>query len=158
MADEPDEVVFRPDDREAVVSRMRRLAADRQGWVNVSPILPEGVEPPRQGLLRFFGARGPESLLATWLPGEAAGEGFKPTTVGVQHAAGGRIVRRLADAGLPVPAGWRVTQDHPTRGLVAEVPDDADVDGVLGWLVAASGKVASFPLTGRWRATFYRRR
>jgi hypothetical protein len=41
--------------------------------------------------------------------------------------------------------------------VVATVPDDADPDAVLGWLVAAATEVSSLPLTGRWRAAFYRR-
>jgi len=151
----PDEVTFGADDTSEVVARMRRMAADHDGWVNISPVLPEGVEPPRQGLLAFMGARGPEALLATWIPGKPKGDGFEPTTVGLQHSAGKRVLARLAEGGLPIPQGLRVTQDHPARGVVAVVDDDADLDEVVGWLVAAAHRVATTPLTGRWQATFY---
>lgn len=152
----PDEIVFRADDRAELVARMARLARARDGWVNISPVLPEGVNPPRQGLLRFLGARGPEALLATWIPGKARREGFEPTTVGLQHAAGKKVVSRLADSGLPMPEGWRVTQDHAARGVVATVGEGADLDEVAAWLLGAAERVATSPLTGKWRATFYR--
>ena len=158
MTSIPDEVVFGADDRGVVVARMRRMAVDRDGWVNIEPVLPEGVEPPRQGLLGFMGARGPEALLATWVPGKRRGDDIEPTTVGLQHSAGTRVLVRLAESGLPVPEHWRVTQDHRARGVVAMVDDDTDVDEVLAWLVEAARRVATTPLTGRWRATFYSQR
>ncbi|MGI9033104.1 MAG: hypothetical protein DLM54_06335 [Acidimicrobiales bacterium] len=157
MVLKPEEVIFGLDDRAVVVASMARLAKDRDGWLNLSPVLPDGVDQPRQGLLRFLGARGPEALLGTWVPGPRTGEGWAPTTIGLQHAAGRRIVARLAEAGHPVPEGWRVTQDHLARGLVATVPDDADPDQVLVWLVGAAEHVATLPLTGRWCAAFYRK-
>ncbi|MGI8776381.1 MAG: hypothetical protein ACR2LJ_03110 [Acidimicrobiales bacterium] len=156
MSAEPDEIVFRADDRTELVACMSRLARSHDGWVNISPVLPEGVEPPRQGLLAFLGARGPEALLATWVPGRARRDGFEPTTVGLQHSAGKKVVARLADSGLPVPEGWRVTQDHAARGVVATVGDGADLDEVAAWLLGAAERVATSPLTGRWRATFHR--
>ncbi len=157
MAAESKEITFRADDRAELVARMRRLAAARDGWVNIEPVLPDGVEPPRQGILGFLGARGPEALLATWLPGKARREGFEPTTVGLQHSAGKRVVARLAESGLAMPEGWRVIQDHRARGMVATVEDGADLDEVAAWLIGAAERVATTPLTGRWQATFYRR-
>ena len=154
---EPDEVEFRADDRERVVERMRAIAADRSGWVNFVPGVPDGVRQPRQGLLAFFGARGPEKLMATWVPGEVKREVPEPTTLGIQHAAGHRVAADLAGAGFAVPDGWRVLQDHSWRGLVVVVPDDADVDEVVGWLLRATAQVATFPLTGKWKAVFYSR-
>jgi hypothetical protein len=95
--------------------------------------------------------------LATWLPGEVGRRGIEPTTVGLQHAAGGKLVPLLAEAGLPVPDDWRVVQDNPRRGLVAHVPDDADLDDLVDWLVRATEAVATIDLTGEWRAAFYSR-
>jgi len=157
MSGEPEEIMFRADDRAEVVARMSGLAATHKGWVNISPVLPDGVDPPRQGILAYLGARGPEALLATWVPGAAKGDGFEPTKVGLQHSAGKRVVNRLAEGGLPIPDGWRVTQDHPARGVVATVGDGADLDEVAAWLIGAAERVATSPLTGRWRATFYGR-
>ena len=155
MAMEPGEVEFLPSDRAEVVSRMRELARDHVGWVNFTPVLAEGVEAPRQGLLRFLGARGPEALMATWVPGEPRKDGYGPATVGVQHAAGQRLVTGKGALGLCVPDGWRVVQDHPARGLVAHVPDDADLDDVVGWLLDIATEATTLPLTGKWRAVVY---
>ena len=155
MTSEPVAITFRADDRTELVARMTRLAKTRDGWVNIEPVLPEGVEPPRQGLLAFFGARGPEALLATWIPGARKGDGFEPTRVGLQHSAGTRVLARLAEGGLPLPEGWKVDQDHRSRGVVATVPDRADPEEVAAWLLGAAERVATTPLTGNWRAAFY---
>jgi hypothetical protein len=155
MAGEPEEVEFVPSEPDAVVARMRDLARDHVGWVNFTPVLPEGVEGPRQGLLRFLGARGPEALMATWVPGERRKDGYGPTTVGVQHAAGRRLVTGKGALGLRFPEEWRLVQDHPARGLVAHVPDDAELDHVVGWLLATATEATSLPLTGKWRAQIY---
>ncbi len=157
MIGKPEEITFRADERAELVARMSKLAVARKGWVNISPVLPEGVEPPRQGILAYLGARGPEALMATWVPGVAKGDGFEPTKVGLQHSAGKRVVNRLAEGGLAIPEGWKVTQDHPARGVVAIVDDGADLDEVAAWLIGAAERVATTPLTGRWQATFYRR-
>ncbi len=157
MTADPTEITFRADDRTELVARMSRLEAARNGWVNIEPVLPDGVEQPRQGLLAFLGARGPEALLATWIPGKARRDGFEPTTVGLQHSAGKRVVARLAERGMALPDGWQVTQDHRARGVVATVADGADLDEVAAWLIRAAERVATTPLTGRWRATFYLR-
>lgn len=154
---EPDEIEFRADDRGRVVDRVRAIAADRGGWVNFIPGVPDDVDVPRQGLLRFFGARGPEALMATWVPGEVKRDAVEPTTVGIEHAAGHRAAADLAEAGVPVPDGWRVLQDHSWRGLVVVVPDDADLDDMVGWLLAATRQLATYPLTGKWKAVFYSR-
>jgi hypothetical protein len=155
MAAVPEEVEFLPSERDAVVTRMRDLARDHAGWVNFTPVLAEGVETPRQGLLRFLGARGPEALMATWVPGEPRKDGYGPTTIGIQHAIGRRLVMGKGAIGLAVPDGWRVVQDHPARGLVAQLPDDADLDDVVAWLVATATEATSLPLTGKWRAQVY---
>lgn len=158
MTLDADEVVFGQGGRGAVVDRMRRLAETHDGWVNLSPVLPDGVEQPRPSVLRYLGMRGPDPLLATWMPGEATKDGgFGPTTVGLQHAAGRRVVDALAVAGLPVPGGWRVIQDHPGRGVVATVPAGDDPEEAVAWLLDAAERVTSLPLTGRWTATFYSR-
>jgi hypothetical protein len=37
------------------------------------------------------------------------------------------------------------------------VPDDADLDDLVDWLVRATEAVATIDLTGEWRAAFYSR-
>jgi hypothetical protein len=48
-----------------------------------------------------------------------------------------------------------VTQDHPRRGLVAEVPADADNAAVIDWLLQAATAVCQVEATGRWRAAVH---
>ncbi len=65
--------------------------------------------------------------LATWTPGE----------IGIQHMAGARFARFLADKGVPVPEEWYVVADHPRRGLVVRTYDAPEAE-VLRWLVRAA--------------------
>lgn len=156
MIAEPDHLIFRAGDRGDLLARMSRLAASRDGWVNIEPILPDGVEPPRPGVWAFLGFKGRDPLMATWMPGPAKGDGFEPTKVGLAHSAGHKAVVHLAEGGLPVPEGWRVVQDNAGRGVIAEVDDGADLGETVDWLLAAAERLATTPLTGRWRALFYR--
>jgi hypothetical protein len=90
------------------------------------------------------------------MPGKhQQGRSARPTTVGLQHASGPRVAWRLRDVGLPVPEGWRVTQDHPRRGLVAEVPADADNRAVIDWLLRSATIVCQVEATGRWEAAVH---
>jgi predicted phage tail protein len=54
-----------------------------------------------------------------------------------------------------LPDGWRITQDHPRRGLVAQVPADADDRAVMDWLLGAAVLVCAVPVTGRWTASVH---
>jgi hypothetical protein len=90
------------------------------------------------------------------MPGRRASNGtVKPTTVGLQHAAGTHLAWKLRDIGMPLPAGWRVTQDHPRRGLVAQVPADVDDRAVMDWLLSAATFACAVPTTGRWTASIH---
>jgi len=90
------------------------------------------------------------------MPGRHAPNGtVKATTVGLQHASGPRVAVRLRDLGAPLPDGWRITQDHPRRGLVAQVPADADDRAVIDWLLRAAVLVCTVPVTGRWSAAVH---
>ena len=104
-----------------------------------------------------LGLRPDDNSKAEFWVGETCCGIYEPTTVGVQHASGRRLVTGKGALGLAVPDGWRVVQDHPWRGLVANVPDDVDPDSLLGWLLATAEEAATLPLTGRWRALFYGR-
>jgi hypothetical protein len=65
------------------------------------------------------------------------------------------VAWKLRDLGLPLPEGWRITQDHPRRGLVAQVPAAADDHAVIDWLLRAAQAVCAVPSTGRWIASVY---
>lgn len=110
-------------------------------FANLSPGVDEERVPPRSALGQLFGASGPTVPLATWTPGE----------IGIQHAAGTRVVRTLADRGVPVPEEWYVAADHPKRGLVVRTYQSPPAE-VLDWLVRAATVLCPIPITGPWIA------
>jgi hypothetical protein len=154
---EPVVVEFREEHREAVVDHMARMAAAGAGWVNLSPGLDVDVPPPaRTGLGALFSGRGPIVPLATWAPAQ----GRDPATIGIQHGQGPKAVQTLGERGVPIPAGWSVTQDHPRRGLVVRPVTGTTpeaLDEVLAWLLAATRALCPVPRTGEWRAYCYER-
>ncbi len=152
----PVELDFVAYDDPELLARMAEVSATRTGWINVQPLIDEEHEPPEPGPFAFLGGSTHKVPTVTWMPGKLAADGTaKPTTVGLQHAAGPRVAWTLRDAGLPLPDGWRVTQDHPRRGLVASVPPDADDASVIDWLLRAATFVCTVPTTGRWTASVH---
>lgn len=145
----------RPDE---LVARMDELADAGAGWVNLQPgIDPDDAPQAEPGLFGLFSGRGPVVPVATWTaPAPTRRGGRGPEEVGIQHPAGPRAAARLAEAGVPVPAGWRVVQDHPRRGLVAQVAPGTPHREVAEWLLGATARLAAVPVTGWWRATVHR--
>jgi hypothetical protein len=130
----------------AALTRCREAG---RGWVNLAPVGEEDdpVTRVRSVPGAIFGGvsgRGPQRPRLTWTPPERRRRRTVPGAVGLQHPAGPRAAARLREAGVPVPGGWRVTQDHPLRGLVVELPVDdpgADLAG-LRWAVDAARVLA----------------
>lgn len=144
-----------PDDAE-LLTTMANVQVSGTGWINIEPVIEEQNEPPEPGPFAFLGGSTHKVPVVTWMPAKRQqNKASKPTTVGLQHASGPRVARRLRDLGLPVPEGWKVTQDHPRRGLVAEVPADADNRAVVGWLLLAAAALCLVPSTGRWEAAVH---
>jgi hypothetical protein len=114
---------------------------DGARFANLAPGVDAEQVPPRSALGNLFGARGPTVPLATWTPGE----------IGLQHAAGQRVVRTLADRGVPVPEEWYVASDHPKRGLVVRTYQTPARD-TLEWLVRAATVLCPLPIVGPWIA------
>lgn len=153
----PEYVEFPADDVSPVQPFLAELAATGGGWVNLEPGYdPDDAPPPRSLLGQAFTARGPDIPLCTWVPPQRHRRSSEPATIGVHHGAGRKAVDQLAAAGIDVPAGWRVTQDHPRRGLVVALPDDAPPASVLTWLVRAGTALCRVPLSGWWRAAVHR--
>jgi hypothetical protein len=152
----PVEMEFGAHDDPELLAHMAEVAATRSGWINVQPVIEEEYEPPAPGPFAFLGGLTHKVPTVTWMPGKLLADGTaKPTTVGIQHAAGPRLVGKLRDVGLPLPDGWRVTQDHPRRGLVALVPGDADDATVIDWLLRSATFACTVPTTGRWAASVH---
>ena len=150
MARPPEQIDFASNDRTTVLARMDRLVKRGKGWINLSPAIDEEQEaPPRSSNFGLFSGRGPDVPLCTWVPGP-------PVEIGIQHGAGAKATQLLRDLGHPVPDGWRVTQDHSRRGIVAVVPDGTTNERVLDWLLGAGTALAShLKLAGWWRAAIY---
>lgn len=152
----PDELEFTAGDLGALLPRAAAIKASGSGWVNLRPVIRQVDEPPPPGIFAIFGGSPHQVPLATWFPGRRADEEtIKPTTVGLQHSAGPRVARKLGELGLPLPDGWRITQDHPRRGLVAELSSGCSDEEAIDWLVRAGSALCVVPSTGRWRASLH---
>jgi hypothetical protein len=152
----PTEVVeFLRTEPEPVVRQMERLHAAQRGWINLRPQVrdDEDAEEPRSSL--FGAVAGPPVPLCTWTAGERRRRGVGPSSIGVQHAAGPKAARRLAELGAPVPEGWQVVQDHPRRGLVVRPPVEEPLGDVLTWLLWAGQWLCVPAATGWWKAAVY---
>jgi hypothetical protein len=110
-------------------------------FINISPGVDAYEVPPRSGLAHLFGNRGPTVPLATWTPGE----------IGVQHMAGQRVSKFLADRGCPVPEEWYVKDESPKRGLVLKTYD-TPVEVTLRWLVEACRRLCPLEMPLPWQA------
>ncbi len=152
----PVEFGFVAHDDAELLARMATVQAGGTGWINLEPVIDEEYRPAEPGPFAFLGGSTHLVPTVTWMPGRRqSGQPPRPTTVGLQHASGPRVAWRLRDLGRPVPEGWRVTQDHPRRGLVAEVPADADNAEVIAWLLGAATSVCQVEMTGRWTAAVH---
>jgi hypothetical protein len=72
--------------------------------------------------------------------------------VGLEHSAGPRGLQQLRDAGVVLPAGWRMRQDHGKRGIVCDVPRDESPTVIVRWILDASLQLCEIDLTGWWTA------
>lgn len=155
----PELIDFDPYAPDAVVARMRELARTRDGWVNMQPLVDEADVPQTSvGVLGWISAKGPAVPEATWVPGEKKRNGeLAPDSIGLQHRGGPRARATLAEAGAPIPAGWRMLSDHPKRGLVVQLPNDTDPKDVVEWLTLAARILSPMDLPNQWVAAVFRR-
>ncbi len=152
----PVEVEFVEFDDPALLAAVDATAARGTGWINLEPVVDEEDRPFRPGPFAFLAGPSHDVPNATWVPGRHLPDGeTKPTTIGLQHAAGPRVAATLRERGVPLPDDWRITQDHPRRGLVVSVPPTADPRTVVSWLLQAAGAICVVPTTGRWRASVH---
>ena len=155
MARPAEELRFERGSPERALDWMRRLHEAGRGWVNFSPEVPEDAEVPSDGLFSFLSARGPAVPLCTWVAPHLSRGRTRPAQLGVQHATGTKAAARLDGIGLTVPTGWRVSQDHPRRGLVVDVAIDATDTVVLDWLLGAGAALCPIAMTGAWLSAVY---
>jgi len=150
-------VEFTPPDVAGAADALGRLRDAGGGWVNLLPGIDEdAVDPdPPTGLFAFFGNRAPPVTMVTVLPPKRDRRAAEGLTVGVMHPTGAKAVARLAEAGVALPEGWSVRQDHARRGMVLRTNVAASAADVVTWSVRAGTALCRAEMTGRWRAVVY---
>jgi len=153
-----DEFEFTPPAFERVTGYLHHLTEAGQGWINLMP----GVEVEEEdrmaapsGLFGFFGSRQPPVTMCTLMPARPVRRATEGVTVGLLHPTGSKAVARLAAAGVSVPAGWLVRQDHARRGLVVRAAHGAREVDIIGWSLQAGRALCREEMTGRWQAVVY---
>jgi hypothetical protein len=149
---------FTPPSFDRVTVYLHHLTEAGQGWINLLP----GVdidEDERQtmppGLFSLFTNRQPPVTMCTLVPARPTKRAIDGVTVGILHPTGAKAVARLADAGVALPQGWLVRQDHARRGLVVLAPHAAPESGVIGWALRAGTILCRKEMTGDWQAKVY---
>lgn len=139
-----------------IVAVMDELADAGVGWVNLWPA--DAEAPPHQSVWGNISGRGPAVPRITWTAPQVGRRRARPAQLGIEHAAGGKVLARLDELEHPLPAGWLRIQDHAMRGLVL-VPAVADetVD-VLTWALRAVELMTGIPAAGPWQARVFRSR
>ena len=150
-------IEFTPPDDEAVAAELRALRTAGSGWINLMPGIDEDASDvhPRAGLFAFFGNNAAPVTMTTLMPPKKERRHAEGLTVGIMHPTGGKAVARLAEAGVVVPDGWVVRQDHARRGLLVRTPVDVSETDVIDWSVRAGTALCRAEMTGRWRAVVY---
>ncbi len=150
-------IQFRPPDVAAVAHSLTEQRDAGSGWINLLPgIHEDAADPePAPGLFAFFGNRAAPVSMATVMPAKKERRDSEGVTIGVMHPTGGKAVARLADAGVAVPPGWVVRQDHARRGLLVRTAADASDTDILTWGVRAAEALCRADMTGEWRAVVY---
>ena len=150
-------IAFTPSDLTVVADELGSLRAAGGGWINLLPGIDEEASDvhPRAGLFAFFGNNAAPVTMTTLMPPKKDRSETEGVTVGLMHPTGGKAVARLAEAGVPVPDGWMVRQDHARRGLLLRTPVAVSELDVIAWSVRAGTALCRAEMTGRWRAVVY---
>jgi hypothetical protein len=153
-----DSFEFTPPAFDRVTGYLHHLTEAGQGWINLLPGVDadedeEQTVPP--GLFSLFSARQAPVTMATLMPARPNRRGIEGVTVGLLHPTGAKAAARLEEAGVAVPAGWRVRQDHARRGLVLLAPLGAPSAVIVGWAIRAGIALCRREVTGQWKAVVY---
>jgi hypothetical protein len=153
-----DRFEFTPPGNDRVTGYLHHLTEAGQGWINLLP----GVEvdedddqttPP--GLFSLFSNRQAPVTMATLVPARPTRRSIEGVTVGLLHPTGAKAAARLADAGVALPAGWLVRQDHARRGLVVVALHGAPEADIVSWALRAGTTLCRKEMTGQWQAVVY---
>ena len=149
-------IEFTPPDIDGVGDELAALREAGEGWVNLLPgVYDEADLSPPTGLFAFFGTRQPPVTMATVMPARPDRRNVEGMSVGLMHPTGAKAIARLAEAGVTVPGGWVVRQDHARRGLVLQTAPDAAPADIVTWCVRAGTALCMVDMTGQWQAVVY---
>jgi hypothetical protein len=150
-------IEFTPPESTAVADSLQTLRAAGDGWINLMPGIDEEASDihPRAGLFAFFGNTAAPVTMTTLMPPKKDRSETEGVTIGIMHPTGGKAVERLAEAGVTVPEGWVVRQDHARRGLLLQSPVVVAESDVVAWSLRAGTALCRAEMTGRWRAVIY---
>jgi hypothetical protein len=150
-------IEFTPPAVTAVADALRMLRDACSGWINLLPGIDEDAADvhPRAGLFAFFGNQAAPVTMTTVMPPRRERRDTEGLTVGIMHPTGGKAVARLAEAGVTLPDGWTVRQDHARRGLLVRTPVAVGEDDVVDWCVRAGAALCRAEMTGEWQAVVY---
>lgn len=155
MAVDREMIEFTPADITGVVAHLGVVIERGAGWLNIEPIVGEVAmdelrrrAPP--AMVRVFSGKGGKIPFGTFVPGDHRKD--TKGQVGLEHSAGPRALQQLREAGIELPAGWRMRQDHGRRGIVCDVPRDEKPDTIVRWILDASVQLCEIDLTGWWTA------
>ena len=146
----PTRVAFLRREPTPLVSSIDQSVTRGRGWINIGPDLDE-VDPRALGRPSFFSGRGPTIPLGTFVPGS----GRADHQVGLEHGAGKGAARLLAEAGLELPPGCRLVQDHPRRGLILALAPTTEAAVVARLLLSVAVELTPIPLPEQWTAEIY---
>ena len=150
-------IEFIPPDDGEVAARLAQVTEAGDGWINLLPGVPEDSPDlvPPTGLSAIFGSRQLPVTMTTLMPARRDRRAREGLTVGLMHPTGAKAVARLAEAGIALPDGWVVRQDHARRGLLLRCPVGADGAEVIEWCVRAGTELCRAEMTGRWQAVVF---
>lgn len=152
---------FSADDPADVIAWLEAVLHDGMGdWINLEPVIDDkdlGELTVRRGVMGWFSGRGSDLPFATVV---GADERRRSTTasLGLQHGAGPKAARILADVGIDAPAGWHLRQDHPKRGLVYQQDGSVDAAITLDFVVASARALGPTTIDDAWSAVLHRSR
>ncbi len=147
---------FSFDDPQGLLELVKERIAAESGWINVVPDIHKDVPiPATPTALAVFSKRGPVVPLGTWVVAKLSGRTRLPNQLGIQHGIGSAAKKRLSES-VGLDPTWRVTQDHPRRGLVVELPPDQTLDKAAEWLLASLDELCIPPHTGKVNVVVYR--
>jgi hypothetical protein len=153
-----DRFEFTPPEFARVTGYLRHLTEAGEGWINLLPGVDaeeneQQTAPP--GLFSLFSSRQPPVTECTLVPPRPSRRDTEGVTVGVLHPTGAKAAARLSEAGVPVPRGWLVRQDHARRGLVLLTPHGERASDIIAWALRAGTALCRTEMTGQWQAVVY---